>query len=454
MKKIMVLLVISFVATVQGYAQFGKLSPADSIRRDSINRLTQQDYNNMLAQLNIQSTRPGPSGNPQAPNAANTDESKINAYSLPDPLLLKNGTKVTTAQMWWQQRRPEIEADFTNEVYGKMPAVTPKVTWEVVSTTDTTIGNTPARVKNLLGHVDNSAYPQIKVAIQLTVTMPVHITKPVPVIMEFGFVFPPGFKFPPPPAGTPVQKSWQEQVLEKGWVCAVIVPTSYQADNGAGLTQGIIGLVNKGQPRKPGDWGTLRAWAWGAARAIDYFQSDKLIDAKEIVIEGLSRYGKAAIVTMAYEPRIAIGFIGSSGAGGTKILRRVLGEQVENLASSAEYHWFAGNFIKYAGPLTPSDLPVDAHELVAMCAPRPVFISSGSPKVEGQWVDGKGMFLGGVYAGPVYKILGKKDLGTAVFPPIETALVTGDIAFRQHSGGHTTGPNWPTFLDFAARYFK
>jgi hypothetical protein len=139
---------------------------------------------------------------------------------------------------------------------------------------------------------------------------------------------------------------------------------------------------------------------------------------------------------------------------GTKILRRVFGEQVENLASSGEYHWFAGNFIKYAGPLTPNDLPVDAHELVALCAPRPVFISSGSPKVEGNWVDAKGMFLGGAHAGPVYKLLGKKDLGTTEFPPIETTLTDGDIAFRQHSGGHTTSPNWSYFIEFASRYFK
>lgn len=435
-------------------AQFGRLSPADSIRRDSINRVTQQDYKQMLGQLGISATRPGPSGNPQAPNAANADESKVNAYTLPDPLLLNNGRQVTDANTWWQKRRPEIAEAFDKEIYGRMPALTPSVQWEVISTLDTIIGTIPATVKNLLGHVDNSSYPQIKVDIQLTVTMPAHITKPVPMIMEFGFVFPPGFRLPPPPAGTPVQKNWQQQVLERGWACSVIVPASYQADNGAGLTQGIIGLVNKGQPRKPDDWGALRAWAWGASRAIDYFATDKLLDPKKIVIEGLSRYGKAAIVTMANEPRIAIGFIGSSGAGGTKLLRRVFGEQVENLASSGEYHWFAGNFIKYAGPLTFNDLPVDAHELVALCAPRPVFISSGAPQVEGQWVDARGMFLGGVHAGPVYRLLGKKDLGTTSFPPIETALTEGEIAFRQHSGGHTTGPNWPTFLDYASRYFK
>jgi hypothetical protein len=127
---------------------------------------------------------------------------------------------------------------------------------------------------------------------------------------------------------------------------------------------------------------------------------------------------------------------------------------VENLASSAEYHWFAGNFIKYAGPLTPNDLPVDAHELIALCAPRPVFISVGSPTVEGTWVDARGMFLAAVAAGPIYKLLGKKDLGTTEMPPIETPLIDGDIAFRQHSGGHTTAPNWATFLMFTDKYFK
>ena len=416
---------------------------------------TQADYENMLVQLNITSTRPGPSGNPSAPNAANSDEAKATQYtSLPDPLVLKNGKKVTNAKTWWNKRRPEIAEDFNKEIYGRVPKNTPKVNWEVTSTSDTVIGGIAAVTKNLLGHVDNSLYPQLTVDIQLSLTTPKNNNKAVPVIMEFGFLFPPGFRLPPPPAGTLVQKSWQEQVIEKGWAFAVIVPASYQADNGAGLTQGIIGLCNKGQTRKPDDWGTLRAWAWGASRAIDYFETDATVDAKKIAIEGLSRYGKAALVTMAFEPRIAVGCIGSSGAGGAKILRRIYGEQVENLASSGEYHWFAGNFIKYAvNPLTQNDLPVDAHELVALCAPRPVFISSGSPNVEGKWVDAKGMFLGGAYAGPVYTLLGKKDLGTTAYPDEQTLLDSGDIAFRQHNGGHTIGPNWPYFLQFASRYF-
>jgi hypothetical protein len=193
-------------------------------------------------------------------------------------------------------------------------------------------------------------------------------------------------KAAPPPAGRGGfgggGPTWQQQVLAKGWGYAIISPNTIQADNGAGLTKGIIGLCNKGQPRRVDDWGALRAWAWGASRALDYFEMDKAVDAKQVGIEGLSRYGKAAIVAMAYDQRFAIGFIGSSGEGGAKLHRRNFGELVENVASTGEYHWMAGNFLKYAGPLTWDDLPVDSHELVAMCAPRPVFISVGSQQAQ------------------------------------------------------------------------
>lgn len=444
-------------APVVGLAQFGPRTPEQDSLLARQQRQTQADHRTMLAALNIKTLRPGPSGNPNAPNAANVDESKATTYTaLPDPLTLKNGRKVKTAQDWWQKRRPEIAEDFDREVYGRVPANVPDVKWAVISTKDTVNGRYPVRLKQLVGRVDNSAYPAIPVNIELTLATPADATSPVPVMLSYGFRFPAGFRPPQAPVSTtaPAAPPWQQQLLAKGWGYAVIYPTSYQADNGAGLTEGIIGLMNRGQPRKPDDWGALRAWAWGASRALDYFETDRAVDAKRVGIEGLSRYGKAAIVTMAYDSRFAIGFIGSSGEGGVKIHRRTFGEQVENVASSAEYHWMAGNFVKYAGPLTPNDLPVDAHELVALCAPRPVFISVGSPAVEGQWVDAKGMFLGGVHAGPVYELLGKRGLGTAEFPPMETGLVDGEIAFRQHSGGHTTGPNWPTFLQFAERYLQ
>jgi len=329
----------------------------------------QQDHKLMMQALGIESLRPGADGmNPNAPNAANYDESKANPYpNLPDPLVLKNGEKVTTAEQWWKQRRREIVEDFDREVYGRIPKDVPKVNWEVAGATEEEVGDV------------------------------------------------------------------------------------------AVVTKRLLGLCNKGLPRKPEDWGALRAWAWGTSRALDYFETDPAVDAKQVGIEGLSRYGKAALVAMAYDQRFAIGFIGSSGEGGAKLHRRNFGELVENLTGSGEYHWMAGSFLKYGGPLTPGDLPVDAHELMAMCAPRPTFISYGAstgPGAEGQWVDQRGSFMAAVAAGPVYKLLGKKDLGTALFPEVETGLMDGELAFRQHRGGHTTGPNWPTFLAFADRYIK
>ena len=245
--------------------------------------------------------------------------------------------------------------------------------------------------------------------------------------------------------------TWQQQVLAKGWAYATLVPASIQADNGAGLVQGIIGLVNKGEPRKVDDWGSLRAWGWGASRAIDYFETDPSVDAKHVAIEGHSRYGKAALVAMAYEPRMWTAYVSSSGEGGAKLHRRNWGEQVENVAAPNEYHWMAGNFLKYSAQLNVNDLPVDSHELVALCAPRPVFLSAGSLEAGDGWVDAKGTFLAGAGAGPVYRLLGKKDMGTTEFPAMEHGLMEGDVAFRQHSGGHTDQPNWPVFLEFAER---
>lgn len=394
------------------------------------NQASEQDHQQMMDQLHIKTLRPGAngSGKPDAPNAANYDEAKANPYpNLPDPLKLNNGKPVTTSKLWWSKRRPEIVEDFDREIYGRVPANLPKVTWEVVSTINEKNGDVDVITKKLIGHVDNSSYPSDTVNIQLTLSTPANAKGPVPVIMQFGFVFPPGFKFRGPiPAQ--VGPTWQQQLLAKGWGYATIIPVSIQADNGSGLSKGIIGLVNKGQPRKPDDWGALRAWAWGASHALDYFENDKAVNAKRVGLEGHSRFGKATIVAMAYDSRFAIAYVSSSGEGGAKLHRRNAGEIVDNLAASGEYHWMAGNFMKYAGPLQWSDLPVDSHQLIALCAPRPVFISAGS--AGDAWVDAKGCFMAAAAAGPVYKLLGKTDMGTTQFPLVETSLTNGDIGFR------------------------
>jgi hypothetical protein len=419
--------------------------------------------------------------------AYNYDESKANPYpDVPDPLLLKNGQKVTDAQTWWDKRRPEILEDFEREVYGRTPKNTPKVTWEVISTTEATNGGFPCITKQLVGHVDNSAYPLVKVDIGLVLTTPANAAGPVPVMLQFsgaGFGFPGGRgggRGGPAPAtgpalgrgpatlpavargpatapgarggGPPPGPSWQQQLLAKGWGYALLNTGSVQADNGAGLTQGIIGLVNKGQPRKVDDWGVLAAWSWGASRAVDYFESDKAVDAKQVGLEGHSRWGKATLLAMALDKRIAIAYVSSSGEGGAKLHRRNFGQPLDGSIGPEEYHWFAGNFLKYATRI--NDLPVDSHELIALCAPRPVFISGGAQNGGDRGVDTKGSFLAAVGAGPVYRLLGKKDVGATEFPAVGVTLIDGDIGFRQHEQGHTDAPNWPTFITFASRYLK
>jgi hypothetical protein len=263
--------------------------------------------------------------------------------------------------------------------------------------------------------------------------------------------------FPPPrPVGDPPAA---QQLIADGWGYILLDPNSIQADNGAGLIKGIIGLVNKGQFRKPDDWGALRAWAWGAARALDYLQANEpMVDSKHVGIEGVSRYGKAALVTLAFEPRFAMGLIGSSGKGGATLHRRNWGEAVESL-TGGEYYWMAGNYLKYAasdgsfGAKTANDLPVDSHELIALCAPRLCFVSYGVPgQGDAKWLDHQGSYMATVAAGAVYKLLGARDLGvsndyhTERMPPVNTGLLDGQLAWRQHDGGHTDAPNIKYFI--------
>ncbi|RAV48620.1 acetylxylan esterase [Mucilaginibacter gossypii] len=471
-----------------------------------VNFTADQDHQYMMKQLGIKTLRNGPSGDESAPNHANYDEALANPYpDLPDALTLKNGKKVTTAEMWWKQRRPEIVEDMEREVYGRIPANVPKVTWTVKVTDKERVGFYPVIAKQLIGHVDNTAYPLINVNIEMTLVLPANAKGPVPVLMMFGRSALPAPAQPPAadvekinaalkellvkehpefktifdqypaynpiaeqspfgPGGFPVMKGdppTATQLIANGWGYVLIDPSSIQADNGEGLTKGIIGLVNKGQPRKPEDWGALRAWSWGAARALDYLETEPAVDAKHVGIEGVSRYGKAALVTLAFEQRFAMGLIGSSGEGGAKLHRRNFGEAVESL-TGGEYYWMAGNFMKYGasdavfGAKTAKDLPVDAHELIALCAPRFTFISYGVPEQgDAKWLDQQGSYMATVAAGSVFKLLGAKDLGvsndykTEKMPPVNTGPLDGELAWRQHDGGHTDAPNVKYFIAWA-----
>ena len=499
--------ILFFVTT--SFAQTAKI---DSSKHPPLVWFTaQQDHDNMMKQLGIRKLRPGPSGDEKAPNHANYDETIANPCpQLPDVLTLKNGSKVTSADIWWKQRRSELLEDFEREIYGRLPKKIPGVSWTVKITDREFVGRIPVIAKQLVGHVDNSEYPLINVDINMMLVLPVNVKGPVPVLIMFGRPAFPSPAQPSPedmekintafkemmiksnpqmkaifeqyPAYTPITRlpganffapaisgdsPPTEQLLAAGWGYATIDPASIQADNGAGLTRGIIGLVNKGQPRKPDDWGALRAWAWGAARALDYFETDTLVDAKKVGIEGVSRYGKAALVTLAFEPRFAVGLIGSSGKGGATLHRRVFGEAVESLTGSGEYHWMAGNYLKYGaseagfGTKTGCDLSVDSHELIALCAPRLTFISYGIPeKGDAKWLDQQGSFMATIAAGSVFKLLGVKDLGVSndytneKMPPVLTGLMDGDLAWRQHDGGHTDAPNFQFFIPWAGKLLQ
>lgn len=463
----------------------------------------------MMEQLGIEALRPGASGNENDPDHANYDELLANPYpTLPDPLILDDGGRVTSADVWWQKRRPEIAAALENNVYGHIPEDVPKVTWRIAAHGNDTVGSLPVVYKRLVGRVDNTAYPAINVDIPVTLVVPAAVKGRVPVLIMFWF------GPTPVPAAEPSERELGEingalrsalehgdpalravfrqhpgfaplsrspfsamqrnadgdppsivELIAAGWGFAVLDPTVVQADNGAGLTRGIIGLANRGQPRSPGQWGALRAWGWAASRTLDYLETDPAVDGRHVGIEGVSRYGKAALVTMAFDPRFAMALIGSSGRGGAALLRRNFGETLENLTGSGEYHWMAGNFLEYGaakaafGPRNPGDLPVDSHELIALCAPRLVFVSYGIPSMgDAKWVDQRGAFMAAVAAGPVYRLLGARGLDvagsylTAQMPPVNQGLLAGQLAWRQDDGGHTDAPNMKYFISWVDRF--
>jgi lysophospholipase L1-like esterase len=448
---------------------------------------TQQDHQNMLEQLGITKLRPGRDPNEGSKNLPNYDEAQANPYPvLPDVLKLQNGERVTSAEQWREVRRFEIVELLEREVYGRVPKNVPGVKWEVRTTREIDAGGKPAIQRHIVGVVDNSTCPEITVNISMSLTLPKETDGPIPVLMTFGWT-----PFEPNPfaafgrrgGGGPRPPSREDKLIAAGWGCAILNPNTVQADaggfqrnpfarnanadadakpTGAGLTRGIIGLTNRGQPRKPDDWGALRAWAWGASRGLDYLETEPAVNAKRVGIAGVSRYGKAALVTLAFDERFAMGLVASSGAGGSKLFRRNFGETLENLAGSGAYHWMAGNYIRYSaeestfGRRTADDLPVDAHDTLALCAPRLTFISHGIPeRGDANWLDHQGSFMAAIAAQPVFRLLGARDMGrsddyqTEKMPAVNVDLLEGELAWRQHDGGHTDEPNIEHFIRWA-----
>lgn len=391
-----------------------------------------------------------PNGNPlrkalKTGHISNYDESKVAPYTLPDPLMMANGRHVTSAAEWRSQRRPEILRAYETEIYGRIPANTPKVTWEVTETNPAAKDNV-AMMRRVVGHIGMGPNTQ---PINMMVYTPAKATRPVPLILLINFGGgppvegrgPSNTQFNDPPVAA--------DILARGWGYAMVGYQDIQPDRLNTLNQGAIGQTLKaGEQPKPDEWGAISAWAWGLSRMIDYFETDKLVDAKKIAVFGHSRLGKTALWASALDERIAAVYSSCSGEMGAALARRDWGETVDDMAQNFPY-WFAGNFQKFVGKW--NDMPVDAHMLITLSAPRPVFITGGTGD---QWADPVGEFKAAVAAGPVYRLLGKHDLGTTELPPLDTPLTKGDIGWHYHTGGHAaTAADWKAFLDFLGKYF-
>jgi hypothetical protein len=346
---------------------------------------------------------------------------------------------------------------YRDQIYGNVPANAPKVTWEVAET-DPNARDGKAILKRLVGRIgEKPDGPRMKVTLHL----PAKAEKPVPVLLGITF----GFGPRGPAAAKGAQAKEKDapkgrppggfdalgECLAQGWGYASLNYTEIQPDRADRWTEGVIGLTLKdGQTRPtPDEWGTISAWAWGISRAIDYFETDTAIDARRIAITGASRLGKTVLWAAAQDERVAAVFSVVSGEMGAALIRRDWGETLDDMAQNFPWQ-FAGSLPKWAGKW--NDLPVDQHMLIALCAPRPVYINGG---LTDQWSDPKGEFLAMVGAGPVYRLLGRKDLGVTDLPPLDTPVTTGDLAFHYHSGGHMAVPaDWKAFLEFAARKFR
>lgn len=377
------------------------------------------------------------------------DSYRVGTYTPISLTKMKNGKEIRTVNDWWKKRRPEIAHDVQESLYGFFPPEEklPSVTFRSMEFDGKKAGREYTQV-NIIGQIDISSYPEIKNApmISATLRLPKGIDKPVPVMIMISW-------------DMAIEQYWSI-MSEQGWGLCIFNPNAIQPDSGASLTDYLIGLVNKGNWRKPDDWGAIGAWSWGVSRLIDFLLTDNRINPDGIGLSGHSRYGKATLFATAFDDRIKIAFPSDAGSLGTKMNRRHWGQDLENSAIPSEYHWMAGNFLKWCGPLVPGQYlprkvelcPVDAHSLVALCAPRPLFFNGGT---KSQWSDPYGIYLTMAEATPIYEFLGKKGLVmNDDKPQIDKAYIDGDLGYRYHEGGHTDAPDWPAFFEFAKKYIN
>ena len=386
---------------------------------------------------------------------SNYDESRVGHYTLPNPLVLADGRPVRDAKTWFDVRRPELLKLYDDDIYGRVPANAPKVSFKVAEIDTNALGGLAVHKLVLIQFGDKPDGP----VMHLNEYLPAKANGPAPMLLQIVFFSNPPVPDPASTSTNPTPRfrfrfseaGPMTNIIERGYGYATFRYTEIQPDSLKSFESGVINLTLKpgqGKPA-PGEWGAISAWAWGASRALDYFESDSGVDAKRVALIGHSRLGKTVLWAGAQDPRFALIFSSCAGEMGSSLARRDYGETIDDIA--ANFPWqFAGHFQKYIGHW--NEMPVDAHELIALNAPHPVFIIGGTGD---QWSDPRGEFLAEVAAGPVYRLLGLKDLGTTNFPPPDTPLIAGDLGWNYHTGPHAILPeDWQAFLDFADKYLK
>jgi hypothetical protein len=391
----------------------------------------------------------------------NYEEDSVGSYSLPDVLTLNNGQKITDARIWTEERRPELVKLFEEEQFGKVPPAPVGMHFNVFDKASPAFDGRAVRKQVTVYFTKDTLHKM-----DLLIYLPAKLSGPAPLLLIINFsanssvVDDPGVKpgeiwtkegkKVPAPKASPFGKINVDSFILEGIGIATVYYGDIEPDFKAGLQYGIRGVYSKpGHAVASDEWGAISAWSWGLSLAMDYFQTDKDIDAKRIALQGTSRLGKTVLWTGARDSRFKLVIASCSGEGGAALSRRNYGESINHMTDTSRYYYqFAPARHNYAND--PNSSPVDAHMLVALMAPRPLLLQTGDTDY---WSDPKGEFLAAVAAQPVYHLFRKKGPETDVMPKAGDTSMLNTLGYYMHAGGHGTVPSdWPVFIAYLKKY--